>query len=45
MRGASRVVGIDNDMIAVESARDVARANHQEIELRYQANDGYQHDE
>lgn len=44
MRGASKVVGIDNDLIAVESARDVARANHQEIELRYQENDGYQHD-
>jgi ribosomal protein L11 methyltransferase len=44
MRGASKVVGIDNDLIAVESARDVAKANHQEIELRYQENDGYQHD-
>ena len=36
MRGASKVVGIDNDLVAVESARDVARANHQRIELRYQ---------
>ncbi len=44
LRGASKVVGIDNDLIAVESARDVARANHQEIELRYQENDGYQYD-
>ena len=44
MRGASKVVGIDNDLIAVESARDVARANHEEIELRYQEKDGYQYD-
>ena len=44
MRGACKVVGIDNDLIAVESARDVAKANHQEIELRYQENDRYQND-
>ena len=44
MRGASKVIGIDNDIIAVESAQDVASANHQEIALRYQENDGYQSD-
>lgn len=44
MRGASMVIGIDNDIIAVESARDVATANHQEIEFRFQENDGYQND-
>lgn len=44
MRGASKVIGLDNDMIAVESARDVATANHQEIEFRFQENDGYQND-
>ena len=44
MRGAARVVGIDNDIIAVDSARDVAKANHQEITLVHQESDGFQGD-